>query len=109
MIYKSLILCVKKVLLLIDKFFQKALLWNENASVINFVASFVELFQNIFLGNGEGVVSYRCIYRTQLEEEPCQFNLTDQVQILNEKEFNNQEEPLKIKLTVRLLRLLIMH
>ena len=46
------------------------------------------------------MVSYRCTYRAVVEEEPCHFNLSENVQILNQQEFEENDASLKIKLTV---------
>ena len=42
------------------------------------------------------MVSYRCIYRTQVEEEACHFNINEDVEQIEGEE----EEPITIKLTV---------
>ena len=43
------------------------------------------------------MVSYRCIYRTQVEEETCHFNINEDVEQIEGEE----DEPITIKLTVQ--------
>ncbi|CAK8698070.1 unnamed protein product [Clavelina lepadiformis] len=51
----------------------------------------------IAAGTGEGVLSYRCVYRTVVDEDSCHFNITFNI---NELDENEQRENKKIKLTV---------
>ena len=38
----------------------------------------------MLLGNGEGVLSYRCLYRTVVDEDGCHFNVDHKVEVVNE-------------------------
>uniref|UniRef100_H2ZNR2 NTR domain-containing protein n=1 Tax=Ciona savignyi TaxID=51511 RepID=H2ZNR2_CIOSA len=48
-------------------------------------------------GQGEGVLSYRCTYRTVVDEESCHFHLNHTVRVMNPEE---PLQPKRIKLTV---------
>ncbi|XP_076805082.1 complement C3-like isoform X2 [Clavelina lepadiformis] len=51
-------------------------------------------------GTGEGVLSYRCIYRTVVDEESCHFHITQNVHVLNANAIVTKGHPMKIKLTI---------
>ena len=53
---------------------------------------------NTCLGSGEGILSYRCIYRTVVDEDGCHFTVNHDVQVVNEGTENGH--PMTIKLTV---------
>ena len=51
-----------------------------------------------YSGTGEGVLSYRCTYRTVVDEDGCHFTVDHNVQIVNEG--SDDGPPMTIKLTV---------
>ena len=57
-----------------------------------------------FAGSGDGVLSYRCIYRTLVEEESCHFTIVPDITITNQREYEDGEAPMKIKLTVSIVQ-----
>uniref|UniRef100_H2ZNR1 NTR domain-containing protein n=1 Tax=Ciona savignyi TaxID=51511 RepID=H2ZNR1_CIOSA len=53
-------------------------------------------------GQGEGVLSYRCTYRTVVDEESCHFHLNHTVRVMNPEE---PLQPKRIKLTISVSKL----
>ncbi|CAK8698072.1 complement C3-like [Clavelina lepadiformis] len=51
-------------------------------------------------GNGEGIVSYRCVYRTVVDEESCHFQINHNVIITNWDEVERNRVPMIIKITI---------
>ena len=71
--------------------------------MVFFKLSILPPITNKFSGVGEGVLSYRCIYRTVVDEESCYFNIDYNTNILNLdeiEEIRGGTTNLKMRMTV---------